>query len=828
VMYEMVVLRPSMVDIRSQHDLDDSYRLFEPNDIVGRVFVLALCLYLSTMKKLYLEKGHRNKFLSHLQKLEASKNIFNVFEYMVPTHMVIPMLQNPGKAFAEPIEKVSIMFILIADFDTFALSYTPKELLEFLNDYFTQMDDICAESNVTKIETVGEEYVACVGVVPRDIEESNTHGHGRILGRLMKAGDAILGIQTPKVTFKIGVHTGPIVAGVVGKKLPRYRLFGDTINTAARMMQKGKVGFLQFGEETHSEIPSFIKCKDRGEVEMKGKGMVKAYLLDTMPKNSSSVVNRGTSAPRASFTARLLDTRCSWFGSDGDIEDLKDNPSDNPSPELFESMLEEVGGGADGAGGGLLSWVGGVDDTWSRWYHEEVFMKKFAQRLTRACIILLALTVFDMSCLLFLNKTETDGYNLLEGGPKRFSVYFSCRILSLAIAFFWRFAYKKWTAWIHDSASEVQTWILASTCITLIFTFISYNSLTQFDSSDSSDSIPTTTTATTTQYSAPSDEVFLPTFALSYYYMSRQHPFRFLPSLIFVPLSVALMVLVTEPFDKKLDLGTLFFSISGKVLFVINSILTGRMARDEELVSRARFRARTAVDETQRRTQQILNTLMPPLVVQELRDAPGVLPSHHYKDATIAQSDLCGFTKLAATRTPSEVVTFISDLFGQFDELTDKYGIYKVETVGDAYIAGQAEAPLTETNNPVNVVLFGLDMVTAVQDWSKKLGGEPVNCRVGIHSGECIGGIVGTDMQRYHLFGGLMTVVEVLESTAREGLVQVSPACRDAVSKSLAQEGMPSLMFKFEKRNETDLRTSKGELHSYDEVGGVTSHVYLS
>merc|ERR1719240_2103959 len=97
-------------------------------------------------------------------------------------------------------------------------------------------------------------------------------------------------------------------------------------------------------------------------------------------------------------------------------------------------------------------------------------------------------------------------------------------------------------------------------------------------------------------------------------------------------------------------------------------------------------------------------------------------PSHTYKRVTIAQSDLCGFTKLASTRKPEEVVSFISELFGLFDELTDKYEIYKVETVGDAYIAGQADYPLTHKNKPISVILFGLDMVKSVHEWSRGMG----------------------------------------------------------------------------------------------------------
>jgi guanylate cyclase len=244
------------------------------------------------------------------------------------------------------------------------------------------------------------------------------------------------------------------------------------------------------------------------------------------------------------------------------------------------------------------------------------------------------------------------------------------------------------------------------------------------------------------------------------------------------------------------------------------------LAHEAEQTSRLRFKAKHTMDYTIERIENLLNTLLPPTVVADIRqNVNATPPSHKYYRATIAQSDLCGFTKLASTRTPQEVVRFIGELFGLFDDLTDKYEIYKVETVGDAYIAGQAESPLTEKNKPISVVLFGLDMVRKTHEWARGMG-ENVSCRVGVHSGECIGGIVGTEMQRYHLFGDLMSGLEVLESTAPEGKVQVSKACKEACEGQMVAESLPMEAMMFEERTEDCLKTSKGERHEFDEIGG--------
>merc|ERR1719240_421356 len=265
----------------------------------------------------------------------------------------------------------------------------------------------------------------------------------------------------------------------------------------------------------------------------------------------------------------------------------------------------------------------------------------------------------------------------------------------------------------------------------------------------------------------------------------------------------------------------LSYTVPSRMLFVPIAAMNMAISYEDEWCSRSRYKANQDVENTQRRIGNILDTLMPPLVVQELRTLPihTTPPSHKFRHATIAQSDLCGFTMLSSTKTPPQVVDFISELFGMFDVLTDKYEVYKVETVGDAYIAGMADQPLTLKNSPINVILFGMAMVEKVREWSNKRGFN-VNCRVGVNHGECIGGIVGADMQRYHLFGDLMTGLEVLESTAPEAGVQVSKACKEEIDRQIQEQGEVKDFPGFQERTDKNLKTSKGEIHEYDEIGG--------
>jgi hypothetical protein len=119
----------------------------------------------------------------------------------------------------------------------------------------------------------------------------------------------------------------------------------------------------------------------------------------------------------------------------------------------------------------------------------------------------------------------------------------------------------------------------------------------------------------------------------------------------------------------------------------------------------------------------------------------------------------------------------------------------------------------------MSVVLFGCAMVKAVREWSSEKG-IPVDCRVGVHTGECVGGLVGVEMKRYHLFGKLLASVESLESTAPSGFVHMSRACEEALVKQKHTEGLSSEILSYSERAELRLQTSKGEPVEYEEVGG--------
>lgn len=308
-------------------------------------------------------------------------------------------------------------------------------------------------------------------------------------------------------------------------------------------------------------------------------------------------------------------------------------------------------------------------------------------------------------------------------------------------------------------------------------------------------------------------------FTLSYMIMLVNLRLPFLHTLLFFMFSCVLIVAAQWTVSSS--------GLQLALIAVVGSLAPHR-AWNSEKQDQQRFIMEQSLEEAKQRIENLLDALMPPHVVQELKNSPDKLPSHQYHLSTVFQSDLNGFTQLASTRRPEEVVELLGDLFGLYDELADKYEIWKVETVGDAYIAAQAGLPLTEKHCPLSVLRFAIEVIKTTDSWSTRRG-FAVRCRVGMHTGECTGGIVGLEMQRYHLFGELMEVVDVLESTGGVGKVHLSNscqlACRKAIELQLSHEPQKDLHFDFEATCLPHLLTSKGDIVDYSQAAGKPTYM---
>eukprot|EP00928_Gymnodinium_smaydae_P034596 TRINITY_DN2447_c0_g1_i5.p1 TRINITY_DN2447_c0_g1~~TRINITY_DN2447_c0_g1_i5.p1 ORF type:complete len:2187 (+),score=300.33 TRINITY_DN2447_c0_g1_i5:467-6562(+) len=780
-------------------------------ECISSTLMLSFASVIATGRRYFQELHMREAFLNDVYEKQATKKLFNTLEYMVPESVIGGMIKEPDKPIARTSPRCSVLFVVIEDFEEVAANedMDPADTLQFLNAVFTQMDEICAKHRVLKVETVGEEYVACVGTEPADIHEFECHGYTEVLTRLFLAAEEISELQTETMVFKMGIHTGPIVSGVIGSKLPRFRLFGDTINTAARMMQTGIPGKLQFGQETMKDLPESILYEYRGTINMKGKGDVNTWLLvecgpqttffehdDCCHEHEKRTRGPLLRAPSHDCPAENEDD-CRVIGMEG-----------------FENILAEMEDDSTLFGKfGRVKLPEDVEKAWAAWYHETQICSGLVPLLDTQAVMLSLLTVVE-TAYLFRNRKWDADHNIFPTWL-RLPMFVCIRSAVFVTLMFLRSTVSSST-WAVDKPFRTQTCLVIGYSSIAILMYISYSTLTVTDAELIGEDDFDIFGDPKARRQQRMDQMSALLFILIFHLVSTAVRLKFLQSLSFVVVAAWLMIA---------NFGSLYFHKEGKILFVFSAAVGSLVAFEDETGSRQRFLQKFAVRQMEGRVEKILDSLMPAKVVSEAvalpLDAPP--PSHRYAAATILQSDLCGFTKISATKRPNEVVQMVSDLFGRFDQLCDEYGCYKVETVGDAYIAGCAEHTLTEFNSPANVVKFGLAMIGAVDDWAVSMK-VICGCRVGVHHGECIGGVVGTGMQRYHLFGTMMNAIEILESTAPENCVQLSPAAKGAAEHDHGPSGREAagLNLSFTERDEELLVTSKGKEFHCSQVGGYT------
>jgi len=192
-------------------------------------------------------------------------------------------LKMKGSAEARDFDQVSIIFTDFESFTKTSEKLTAKELIEEINHCFKAFDNICEGYGVEKIKTIGDAYMAVGGLpVPSDNSTKNT-----VLAALdmqsfitQRIAEKHAKNEIP-FEMRLGIHTGPVVAGIVGVKKFQYDIWGDTVNTASRVESSGAIGKVNISEDTYNHIkddPAFT-FQSRGKIEAKGKGEIEMYFV---------------------------------------------------------------------------------------------------------------------------------------------------------------------------------------------------------------------------------------------------------------------------------------------------------------------------------------------------------------------------------------------------------------------------------------------------------------------------------------------------------------------------------------------------------------------
>ena len=201
-------------------------------------------------------------------------------------------LKENGKVKAKKFDSVTVMFTDFEAFTKYSYKLSPEVLVKSVDYYFSKFDEIIDKHGLEKIKTIGDAYM-CAGGLPletADHPEKIINAAFEISKFVQDSKDSNLG-ELAHFNIRIGINTGPVVAGVVGSKKFAYDIWGDTVNVASRMESNSQEGKINISHNTYLLINNNYECEYRGEIDVKNKGMMKMYFVNGRRDPSSLKVD---------------------------------------------------------------------------------------------------------------------------------------------------------------------------------------------------------------------------------------------------------------------------------------------------------------------------------------------------------------------------------------------------------------------------------------------------------------------------------------------------------------------------------------------------------
>jgi len=231
----------------------------------------------------YLERLHRSNFLNaHLLRLEREKSE-TVLQNVLPPS-IVDRLKN-AETVADDHTEATVLFADIVDFTRWSAQRPALEVLQLLNDVFSRFDRLVEACGLEKIKTVGNCYMVVAGVPhPRT---DHLEAMALLALEMQREVERVSTEHGMLVRLRIGVHTGPLAAGIIGEKRFLYDVWGDTVNAASRLEAHGVPGAIQVSSQVADRLQGKFVVKRRGEVEIKGKGLMETYFLESQAPESA-------------------------------------------------------------------------------------------------------------------------------------------------------------------------------------------------------------------------------------------------------------------------------------------------------------------------------------------------------------------------------------------------------------------------------------------------------------------------------------------------------------------------------------------------------------
>jgi class 3 adenylate cyclase len=858
---------------------------------IAFLFIVQLQVYLA-------ERSKRKNFLQLQLMLKQQREVAKekkkndvLLKSMLPEVIILKMKNNEELIFDFP--EITVMFCQICEFSKIVKHLSPQNTVRLLNIVFSSFDRIVEKHSVYKVETVCEVYMAAAGCPTKCKNHAILAANAalemqaempNIRSRLAE-NIGFVGVEELKI--RIGLNTGAIVAGVIGKKNPRYKLFGDTVNTTSRMESTCELGRIQITQSTQKLLEEHYEVPYRGEIAVKGKGNMRTYFLNKV-KDGHKVESR---------PIVIIDN----------IPNLRDSDPDNDGDSdvgvsVGNMELEDVSRAtdADGKDAGFkpmlkrrrTSGVVEVDDDFQK-------ILESAEMATNAGNLNLSVTgLFDgftgkprtdtgsvngglssKSVREANNKTASVNSMTMKKGDSALDKQFQ---LPEEYKSFWNatFRLSRWTQVEQDFiALNMRKWMRSTQIgavglIVVIVADWAYTGAVKHEGF-----CPAGVEDTMATYKQAAKIALLVCAILAFpwtiieSWRKKQHiamstllpicamclilisvfglrpgtealnlfivgafnisnipynirfvtllviPFIYLGML--VGLCNNVLIDCTHPTDPEDRNGTrlispnvcysttenhynepsyfkiLEFLCYNMLYFVCEAYISAQTEyanrvnayRDSQVIAQKKL-----LEASENQVLELLKRMLPASVATALKNNAGVI-AENFDEVSILFTDMKGFTAYSSTVTPFELMRFLDRMFSTFDKIADKYNLYKVEIIGDAYfcVSGCPDEDPDHAIKMAKAALALLKEIPALQE----MAGTNFELRVGMHIGPVVGGVVGINNPRYHVFGDSVSLANCMESSGSVGRVHVS----ERVYKKLA----PTNLFTFDPCGEEDI-----------------------
>ena len=221
----------------------------------------------------YSRREFLQKFTIQQQRDQSDKLLFNI----LPERVAEQLKQNDG-VIAEEFDSASVLVADIVNFTPMSASFDPHMVVNMLNELFSHFDELVDKYDVEKIQVAGDGYMVAAGV-PKPRPD-----HASVLARLaLDMLEYVQGVEflggLHQIEVRIGLNSGPLIGGVIGRKKYFYAIWGDTVNTASRMESHGRSSRIQITRATYELLKDDFECEYIGEIHVKGKGQMEVWHL---------------------------------------------------------------------------------------------------------------------------------------------------------------------------------------------------------------------------------------------------------------------------------------------------------------------------------------------------------------------------------------------------------------------------------------------------------------------------------------------------------------------------------------------------------------------